>query len=55
VAASLPERTDTAAQLNMLRAGQPAEDFTRAWETGTKLSTVEAIDQSMRLRHPADS
>ena len=50
VAASLPERTDTAAQLEALRADLTTKAFTNAWEAGIKLSTEEAIDRGLRLR-----
>ncbi len=50
VAASLPERTDTAALLKTLRAEVDTDAFTKAWEAGRKLRTDEAIDRWMRLR-----
>ena len=50
VAASLPERTDTAAQLEALRADLNTKAFANAWEAGIKLSTDEAINRGLRLR-----
>jgi predicted ATPase/DNA-binding SARP family transcriptional activator len=50
VAASLPERTETAIQLDALRTDLDRETFTKAWEAGTKVRPDEAIDRCMRLR-----
>ncbi|HXW82162.1 MAG TPA: BTAD domain-containing putative transcriptional regulator, partial [Acidimicrobiales bacterium] len=49
VAASLPERTEAARQLDDLRSATDAQVFATAWEAGIKLTLEEAVERCLGL------